>query len=140
MRRAAKMSGKLKTLLGRVVRDIERKACKTRGCIADEPLRELLALAHRLLAQERQSPESQPSDRHSGRPNQRAAGRRRIQSAQTAALDCFFTRFDAAPASEGDTPPRNRPPNLNSQTGDHLKPSAQITEQEEKEGLSGTTR
>jgi len=55
MRRAAKMTRKLKTLLGRVVRDIERKARKVRGQIADEPLRELLALAHRLLAQERNS-------------------------------------------------------------------------------------
>jgi len=55
LRRAAKMTRKLKTLLGRVVRDIERKARKTRGQIADEPLRELLALAHRLFAQERDS-------------------------------------------------------------------------------------
>lgn len=55
MRRAAKMTCKLKTLLGRVVRDIERKARKIRGQIADEPLRELLKLAHRLLNQERDS-------------------------------------------------------------------------------------
>ncbi|TWU27627.1 IS5 family transposase [Bythopirellula polymerisocia] len=55
MKRAAKMTRKLKTLLGRVVRDIERKARKTRGQIADEPLRELLALAHRLLEQTRDS-------------------------------------------------------------------------------------
>jgi len=55
MRRAAKMTRKLKTILGRVVRDIERKACKTRGKIADEPLRELLALARRLLEQTRTS-------------------------------------------------------------------------------------
>jgi IS5 family transposase len=55
MKRAAKMTRKLKTLLGRVVRDIERKARKRRGKIADEPLRELLALAQRLLAQERDS-------------------------------------------------------------------------------------
>jgi transposase, IS5 family len=55
MRRAAKMTRKLKTILGRVVRDIERKAGKTRGQIRDEPLRELLALAARLLAQERDS-------------------------------------------------------------------------------------
>jgi len=55
MRRAARMTGKLKTLLGRVVRDIERKARKARGQIADESLRELLALAHRLLAQTRDS-------------------------------------------------------------------------------------
>jgi IS5 family transposase len=55
MRRAAKMTRKLKTILGRVVRDIERKACKRRGQIADEPLRELLALAHRLLEQTRTS-------------------------------------------------------------------------------------
>ncbi|MGI9457263.1 MAG: IS5 family transposase [Aeoliella sp.] len=55
MKRAAKMTRTLKTILGRVVRDIERKARKTRGQIADEPLRELLALAHRLLTQERDS-------------------------------------------------------------------------------------
>ena len=55
MKRAAKMTRKLKTILGRVVRDIERKARKTRGKIADEPLRELLALAHRLLEQTRNS-------------------------------------------------------------------------------------
>lgn len=55
MKRAAKMTRKLKTILGRVVRDIERKAKKTRGQIADEPLRELLVLAHRLLEQERDS-------------------------------------------------------------------------------------
>ena len=55
MKRAAKMTRRLKTILGRVVRDIERKARKIRGKIADEPLRELLALAHRLLVQERSS-------------------------------------------------------------------------------------
>jgi IS5 family transposase len=55
MKRAAKMTRKLKTILGRVIRDIERKARKTRGQIADEPLRELLALAHRLLEQQRDS-------------------------------------------------------------------------------------
>jgi IS5 family transposase len=55
MKRAAKMTRKLKTLLGRVVRDIERKARRMRGKIVDEPLRELLALAQRLLAQERDS-------------------------------------------------------------------------------------
>lgn len=55
MKRAAKMTGRLKTILGRVVRDIGRKARKTRGQIADEPLRELLALASRLLSQERGS-------------------------------------------------------------------------------------
>lgn len=55
MKRAAKMTRKLKTILGCVVRDIERKAHKVRGQIADEPLRELLVLAHRLLAQTRGS-------------------------------------------------------------------------------------
>jgi len=55
MKRAAKMTRKMKTLLGRVVRDIERKARKIKGQVCDEPLRELLALAHRLLAQERDS-------------------------------------------------------------------------------------
>jgi IS5 family transposase len=55
MKRAAKMTRGLKTILGRVVRDIERKAGKMQGQIADEPLRELLAMAERLLAQTRTS-------------------------------------------------------------------------------------
>jgi len=55
MKRAAKMTRQLKTILGRVLRDIERKAGKLRGQIADEPLRELVAMAHRLLAQTRTS-------------------------------------------------------------------------------------
>ena len=55
MRRAGKMTRKLKTILGRVVRDIERKAPKIKGQIIDAPLRELLALAHRLLDQTRTS-------------------------------------------------------------------------------------
>jgi IS5 family transposase len=55
MKRAAKMTRQLKTILGRVVRDIERKAVKTQGQIADEPLRELLALAERLFEQTRTS-------------------------------------------------------------------------------------
>lgn len=55
MRRAAKMTRKLKTILGRVMRDIERKARRIKGQIADEPLRELLALARRLLEQTRTS-------------------------------------------------------------------------------------
>ena len=55
MKRAAKMTRRLKTILGRVVRDIERKSHKRRGQIVDEALRELLALAHRLLAQTRNS-------------------------------------------------------------------------------------
>ncbi len=38
-----------------VLRDIKRKAGKFRGQIADEPLRELVARAHRLLAQTRTS-------------------------------------------------------------------------------------
>ena len=53
MKRAAKMTRKLRTILGRVVRDIERKAVKTKGKVRDESLRELLALAHRLLVQQR---------------------------------------------------------------------------------------
>ncbi len=53
MKRAAKMTRKLKTILGRVVRDRERKAGKIKGHIVDGPLRELLALAHRLLARTR---------------------------------------------------------------------------------------
>lgn len=55
MKRAAKMTRGLKTILGRVVRDIERKAAKLQGQIADEPLRELVAMAERLLAQTRTS-------------------------------------------------------------------------------------
>jgi transposase, IS5 family len=55
MKRAGKMTRQLKTILGRVVRDIERKACKTQGQFADGALRELLTLAHRLLAQTRTS-------------------------------------------------------------------------------------
>jgi IS5 family transposase len=55
MKRAAKMTRQLKTILGRVMRDIERKAGKLQGQIADEPLRELFALAQRLLAQTRTS-------------------------------------------------------------------------------------
>jgi len=55
MKRAAKMTRQLKTILGRVLRDIERKAAKLQGRIADEPLRELLAMAERLRAQTRTS-------------------------------------------------------------------------------------
>jgi IS5 family transposase len=55
MKRAARMTRRLKTILGRVVRDIERKARRVKGKIADEPLRELLALARRLLEQTRTS-------------------------------------------------------------------------------------
>jgi len=55
MKRAAKMTRQLKTILGRVLRDIERKAGKIQGRIADEPLRELVAMAQRLLQQTRTS-------------------------------------------------------------------------------------
>jgi transposase, IS5 family len=55
MKRAGKMTRQLKTILGRVVRDIERKAGKIQGQIADQPLRELLAMAERLLEQTRTS-------------------------------------------------------------------------------------
>jgi IS5 family transposase len=55
MKRAAKMTRQLKTILGRVVREIERKAHKLQGQIADNPLRERIALAERLLAQTRTS-------------------------------------------------------------------------------------
>ena len=55
MKRAAKMTRQLKTILGRVMRDIGRKAGKIHGQIADEPLRELVALAERLLEQTRTS-------------------------------------------------------------------------------------
>lgn len=55
MKRAAKMTRQLKTILGRVLRDIQRKAGKIPGQIADEPLRELVTLAERLLEQTRTS-------------------------------------------------------------------------------------
>jgi len=55
MKRAAKMTRQLKTILGRVVRDIQRKAGKIQDQIVDEPLRELVALAERLLEQTRTS-------------------------------------------------------------------------------------
>jgi transposase, IS5 family len=55
MKRAAKMTRQLKTILGRVLRDIQRKAPVIQGRIADEPLRELVVLAERLLAQTRTS-------------------------------------------------------------------------------------
>jgi IS5 family transposase len=55
LKRAAKMTRQLKTILGRVVRDVERKAHKLRDQIADEPLGELVAMAQRLLAQTRSS-------------------------------------------------------------------------------------
>ena len=52
-KRAAKCTRQLKTILGRVVRDIERKAPQKAGEIAAERLRELLVMAKRLLAQTR---------------------------------------------------------------------------------------
>jgi IS5 family transposase len=55
MKRAAKMTRQLKTILGRVLRDIEHKAARIQGQIADQPLRELLILAERLLEQTRTS-------------------------------------------------------------------------------------
>jgi IS5 family transposase len=55
MKRAAKMTRQLKTILGRVLRDIQRKAPSVQGRIVDEPLGELVALAARLLAQTRTS-------------------------------------------------------------------------------------
>jgi IS5 family transposase len=55
MKRAAKMTRQLKTILGRVLRDIQRKAPAIRGRIVDEPMRELVALAERLLEQTRTS-------------------------------------------------------------------------------------
>ncbi len=47
MKRAAKMTRGLKTILGRVLRDIQRKARTIQGPIVDEPLGELVALAER---------------------------------------------------------------------------------------------
>jgi len=55
LKRAAKMTRQLKTILGRVLRDIQRKAPAIQGRIVDEPLGELVALAERLLAQTRTS-------------------------------------------------------------------------------------
>jgi IS5 family transposase len=55
MKRAAKMTRQLKTILGRVLRDIQRKAPAVQGRIVDERLGELIALAERLLAQTRTS-------------------------------------------------------------------------------------
>lgn len=58
-KRAANMTRKLKTILGRVVRDIERKAprntAENTSVIADDKLRVLIARAERLLAQTRES-------------------------------------------------------------------------------------
>jgi IS5 family transposase len=55
LKRAAKMARQLQTILRRVLRDIQRKATFTEGRIADDPLRELVALAERLLEQTRTS-------------------------------------------------------------------------------------
>jgi IS5 family transposase len=49
------MTRQLKTILGRVLRDIQRKAPALQGRIVDERLGELVALAERLLAQTRTS-------------------------------------------------------------------------------------
>jgi IS5 family transposase len=54
-KRASKMTRQLKTILGRVVRDIQRKSPQTGGIIADEMLRILLARAERLWAQTKTS-------------------------------------------------------------------------------------
>jgi transposase, IS5 family len=53
--RAAKLTRKLKTQLGRVLRDIQRKAPQTDGLITDEKLRTLCERATRLLAQTKTS-------------------------------------------------------------------------------------
>ena len=55
LKRAGKMTRQLKTILGRVLRDVQRKAPSIQGRIVDEPLGELVALAERLLAQTRTS-------------------------------------------------------------------------------------
>ena len=49
MKRTAKMHHRLKTILGRVVPDIERKARRIKGEIADGSLQQLVALADRFL-------------------------------------------------------------------------------------------
>jgi IS5 family transposase len=55
LKRAAKVARQLKTILSRVLRDIQRKATFIEGRIADERLRELVAIAQRLLEQTRAS-------------------------------------------------------------------------------------
>jgi IS5 family transposase len=55
LKRAAKATRQLKTFLGRVLRDVRRKATFLQGRIADERLRELVALAERLMEQTRSS-------------------------------------------------------------------------------------
>lgn len=55
LKRAAKITRQLKTILSRVLRDVQRKATIMKGRIADESLRELVALAERLLEQTRTS-------------------------------------------------------------------------------------
>jgi transposase, IS5 family len=55
LKRAAKVTRQLKTILSRVLRDVRRKATFLEGRIADERMRELVALAERLLEQTRTS-------------------------------------------------------------------------------------
>jgi hypothetical protein len=55
LKRAAKATRQLKTFLGRVLRDVGRKATFVQGRITDERLRELVVLAERLLDQTRSS-------------------------------------------------------------------------------------
>lgn len=55
MKRAARMTRKLKTYLGRVVRDIERKAGRYGDPLSQQLLHQQLQLAYRLLAQTRTS-------------------------------------------------------------------------------------
>jgi IS5 family transposase len=55
MRRAARMTKRLKTILGRVVRDIQRKARQKAGEIGEEGLRTLIERAEVLLRQTRDS-------------------------------------------------------------------------------------
>ena len=54
-KRAAKMEKRLKTLLGRMIRMIQKLAPHKDGKIKDDKLRELLQLAERLMAQEKTS-------------------------------------------------------------------------------------
>ncbi len=55
MKRAARMTRKLKTYLGRIVRDIERKAEKYGDPLSQPILHQQLQIAHRLLTQTRMS-------------------------------------------------------------------------------------
>ena len=103
LKRAARMTRQLKTILGRVLRDIQRKAPARQGRIVDERLGELVALAERLLAQTRTS-KNKVYSVHAPEVECLAKGKahKRYEfgcKASTAAVGCFCARFLAlAPA------------------------------------------